>query len=168
MMQRLAIVTLTVALMGTAGAEPRWHAGLNVRGDLGTHPIRIQGGIQLAHVDATLVLDPMFWTDDQFDIDALAFWAPCARAWGLFGGWRTSTIGLLDGTQFQEKLVLGVGAPLPRFSEHIRTRFAFELATVVVKHGGDLPTDWISFASGRDFIDLVNFGMFVTIEYASH
>ena len=164
MMQRLAIVTITVALMGAASAQPRWHAGLNLRGDLGTHPIRIQGGIQLEHVDTVLVLDPMFWTDDQFDIDALAFWAPCSRAWGLFGGWRTSTIGLLGGTQFQEKLLLGVGAPLPQLGP-FRARWSVELAGVIVKHGADLPSDWISFASGRDFIDLLNFGMFVSIEY---
>ena len=47
------------------------------------------------------------------------------------------------------------------------TMLSFELATVIIKHGGDLPSDWISFASGRDFIDLVNFGMFVTVEYAT-
>lgn len=144
-----------------------WHAGLNVRGDLGTHPIRVGGGVELGSVDTMLVLDPMFWTDGQHDIDALAFWSPCS-SWGLLAGWRTSTIGLLDGTQFQQKLVLGVGAPLPRLGKHIRTRFAFELSTLVVKHGADLPSDWISFASGRHFIDLVNFGMFVTIEYASN
>lgn len=169
MTQRLAIVVITVALMGTASAQqarttPRWHAGLNIRGDLGTHPIRIGGGVQFAHIDTTLVLDPMFWTDDQFDIDALAFWAPCPRAWGLFGGWRTSTIGLLGGTQFQEKLLAGIGAPLPQLGP-FRARWSFELAAVIVKHGADLPSDWISFASGRDFIDLLNFGMFVSIEY---
>jgi hypothetical protein len=37
---------------------------------------------------------------------------------------------------------------------------------VLVKHGAGLPSEWISFASGRDFVDLVNFGMFVTVEYA--
>lgn len=164
MRQRLAIVTITLALTTVARADS-WHAGLNVRGDLGVHPIRIGGGIQLEHVDFSLVLDPMFWTDNQVDTDALAFWAPCSRAWGLFGGWRTSTIPLLGGTQFQEKLVLGIGAPLPKLTRSLRERFSFELATTVVKHGGDLPTDWISFATGRDFIDLVNFGMFVSIEY---
>ncbi|NVB84677.1 MAG: hypothetical protein HOV81_40260 [Kofleriaceae bacterium] len=162
------IALAVVALLGTAAhAEPTWHAGLNLRGDLGTHPIRIGAGFQFGRVDTTLVLDPMFWTDDQVDTDLLAFWAPCSRAWGLLGGWRTSTIPLLDGTQFQEKLVVGVGAPLPQLGHHIRTRFHFELATVLVKHGGGLATDWISFAQGRDFIDLVNFGVFVSFEYAN-
>ena len=164
-MQRLAIVIALVLLPGVAAANPRWHAGLNLRADLGTHPIRVGGGVQFEHIDGTLVLDPMFWTDGQHDIDALAFWAPCSRAWGLFGGWRTSAIGILGGTQFQEKVLVGIGAPLPRLKPYIRARWSFELATVLVKHGADLPTDWISFASGRDFIDLVNFGMFVTVEY---
>ena len=165
MMQRLAIVTLALALPWSAEAGPRWHAGLNLRAELSTHPIRVGGGVQTEYVDTMLVLDPMFWTDGQHDIDAIAFWAPCYRAWGLFGGWRTSSIGILGGTQFHEKLLIGVGAPLPRLTTFIRARWSFELATVLVKHGADLPSDWISFASGRDFIDLVNFGMFVTIEY---
>ncbi len=164
MTQRLAIVSITLALTGTAHAEMRWHAGLNLRAELSTHPIRVGAGVQFDHVDTTLVLDPMFWTDHQHDIDALAFWAPCPRAWGLFGGWRTSSIGILGGRQLQQKLLLGVGAPLPQLGP-FRARWSFELATVIVKHGAGLPSDWISFASGRDFIDLVNFGMFVSIEY---
>jgi hypothetical protein len=167
MICRLAILTVLLA-SGVAQAEPSWHAGLDLRGDLGTHPIRIGGGIQLGRVDTMLVVDPMFWTDDQVDTDLFAFWAPCSKAWGLLGGWRTSTIGILGGTEFQEKLIVGVGAPLPQIGHHIRTRFHFELATVIVKHGAGLPADWISFASGRDFIDLINFGMFVSFEYANH
>src|SRR3954470_5893935 len=163
---RLALLTLVVSA-ATAHAD-YGHAGLNLRGDLGTHPIRIGGGYQFGRVDAELVLDPMFWTDGQVDTDLLAFWAPCSKGWGLVGGWRNSSIGILDGRQFQEKLIVGVGAPLPQIGHHIRTRFHFELATVVVKHGGDLATDWISFASGRDFIGVANFGVFVSFEYAPH
>jgi hypothetical protein len=166
-MHRLAIALVALAVAAPAHAAPPWHAGLNLRGDLGTHPIRVGGGVQLGPVDTTLVLDPMFWTDGQHDLDLLAFWAPCSKAWGLLGGWRTSTIGLLDGTQLHQKLLLGVGAPLPWLRTWLRARFHFELATVVVKHGAGLPSEWISFASGRDFIDLVNFGVFVSFEYAS-
>jgi hypothetical protein len=150
-----------------AAADPQWHAGLVLRPELGTHPVRAGGGIQLAHLDTTLVLDPMFWTDGQHDIDLLLHWLPCPRGWGVLGGWRTSAIGLLGGYQLQEKLLVGISAPLPDLGP-FRVRWSFELATLVVKHGGDLPTDWISFATGRDFIDLVNFGTFVSIEYASH
>src|SRR6185503_19093824 len=120
MMQRLAIVIVALALPSLAAAETRWHAGLNLRADLGTHPIRIGGGVQTTYVDTTLVLDPMFWTDGQHDIDALAFWAPCTRAWGLFGGWRASAIGILGGRQIQEKFLAGIGAPLPRLAKSIR------------------------------------------------
>ena len=158
----MVIMALTVPSL--AFADTRWHAGLNVRADLGTHPVRIGGGIQLEHIDTTLVLDPMFWTDGQIDTDVLAGWYPREPGWGVFGGWRDSSIELLGGRQFHEKLVLGVGATLPPLGP-FEARFQFELATLVVKHGGDLPSDWISFASGRDFIDLLNFGVFVTIEY---
>jgi hypothetical protein len=115
----------------------------------------------------TLVLDPMFWTDGQHDVDALVTWSPWSSGYGLIGGWRMTAIGLADGHQFQEKLVFGFGAPLPKFASWARARWGFELSTVVVKHGAGLPTEWISFASGRDFIDLLNFGMFVSFEYVS-
>jgi hypothetical protein len=159
-----------VALVGApraAGAERSWHAGLNLRAELGTHPIRAGGGVGLGNLDVNLTLDPMFWTDGQHDVDLIAGWSPCPRGWGPIAGWRTTAIGLAGGNQYQHKLVVGVSAPLPAFSRRIRARWAFELATVIVKHGGDLPSEWISFATGRDFIDLVNFGMFVRIEYAA-
>jgi hypothetical protein len=160
----LRIALAVAALSSVADASPAWHAGLDIRGDLGAHPIRAGGGARFGCIDTLLVLDPMFWTDGQNDIDALAY---IGQRWSFMGGWRTSTIGLVGGTQYQEKLMLGVAAPLPDLGAHIRSRFSFELATLVVKHGGDLPSEWISFATGRDFIDLVNIGMFVTVEYAS-
>ncbi len=161
----LGIVLVAAAAVRPAAADARWHAGFNLRPDTGTHPIRIGGGVQLDSIDASLVLDPMFWTDGQHDLDALVHVMPCERGWGFLAGWRTSAIGLLGGTQLQQKLLVGVAAALPDLGP-LRVRWSFELATLVVKHGGDLPTDWISFASGRDFIDLVNFGTFVTFEYA--
>jgi hypothetical protein len=162
---RLAIVAVVFcSLSATAHADNKWSAGLNLRADLGTHPIRAGGGIEFGRLDLALVLDPMFWTDGQLDTDLLAGFHGCERGWGGIAGWRISTIPLVDGTQLQHKLVAGVSAPLPQLGP-FRVRWAFELATVVVKHGGDLPTDWISFASGRDFIDLVNFGTFVRFDY---
>jgi hypothetical protein len=38
---------------------------------------------------------------------------------------------------------------------------------VIATHVNELPTDFISFSEGRDFVDLINFGMFITIEYGS-
>ncbi len=162
----IAAVIVIGALTASAGADPtQWSTGLNVRADLGTHPIRAGGGLERGPLDVALVLDPMFWTDGQHDIDLLTSWHPC-DTWGGIAGWRVSTIGLAGGDQFQEKLVLGVSAHLPSIA-WVRVRWAFELAAVVVKHGGDLPTDWISFESGRDYIDLLNFGMFVRFDYVS-
>jgi hypothetical protein len=155
---------LVVGLAASARADTRWHAGLNLRADTGTHPIRAGGGLGFGGTDVTLVLDPMFWTDGQHDLDALATYGVADGGFGPIAGWRTTVIGVLGGTQLQEKLVLGVGAKLPRIWR-LDVRWHFELATLVVKHGADLPTEWISFATGRDFIDLVNFGMFVTVEY---
>jgi len=156
---------LAILLVASAAHADDWHAGLNLRADPGTHPIRAGGGVELGAIDATLVLDPMFWTDGQHDVDAFATYRLSASGWGILGGWRTTAIGIAGGHQFQDKLLVGVAAPLPDLGP-FRTRWTFELATVIVKHGADLPSEWISFESGRDFIDLINFGMFVSFEYA--
>jgi hypothetical protein len=143
------------------------HAGLNLRVDQGAHPVRLQAGYQLRKLDATLVLDPMVATDGQLDTDALVHWRVATAGWSVLTGWRTTTIGLQGGRQFQQKLLLGVGAPLPFFGHTpLRAVWSLELAAVVRKHGGGLPGEWISFDSGRDVIDLLNFGMFVSFEYA--
>lgn len=165
MVDRIALgIVALLCVAAPAAADTQWHAGLDLRAELGTHPIRAGGGIQRGSIDTTLILDPMFWTDGQHDLDLLVHWFPCKRGWGLLGGWRTSAIGLEGGAQLQQKLLLGVAAALPDLGP-FRARWSFELATLIVKHGGDLPTDWISFATGRDFIDLINFGTFVSIEY---
>jgi hypothetical protein len=163
-MIRAVIVFVVFALAPAAAADTSWHAGLDLRADLGTHPIRAGGGIHTGKLDTTLILDPMFWTDGQHDIDLLETYGLADGGWGPLAGWRVSTIGIAGGTQLQQKLILGVGAKLPSIG-CLRINWHFELATLVVKHGGDLPTEWISFATGRDFIDLLNFGMFLTVEY---
>ncbi len=163
-MIRVVIVSVALALSHVAAADNAWHAGLDLRADLGTHPIRAGGGIETGKLDTTLILDPMFWTDGQHDLEVFSTWSVADGGWGPLAGWRTSTIGIEGGTQLQHKLVLGVGAQLPSI-RCLRIHWHFELATLVVKHGGELPTEWISFATGRDFIDLLNFGMFVTVEY---
>ena len=163
---RTLLATLVALAPAAAHAEQAWHAGLDLRVDQGAHPIRVAGGLTFGNVDTLLVLDPMVVTDGQHDLDLLATWCPCAqRGWGLLAGWRTTSIGIADGTQLQQKLLLGFTAPLPDLGP-LRTRWSLELATLIVKHGAGLPREWIGFAQGRDFIDLVNFGMFVTFEYA--
>ena len=162
----LRVVIALVVLAGVAQADDRsWHAGLDLRADLGTHPIRAGGGLSFGKLDTMLVLDPMFWTDGQHDLDLFGTWSVVDGGYGPLLGWRTSTIGIQGGTQLQQKLVMGLGGTLPSI-RCLRIHWQFELAALVVKHGGDLPTEWISFATGRDFIDLLNFGMFVTVESA--
>ena len=163
-----ALLLLLVALAAPARADG-WHAGMNLRVDQGAHPVRAGAGIERGVLDATLVLDPMFWTDGQHDLDLLAHWKLSSAGWSILTGWRTTAIDLRGGMQYQQKLLVGVGAPLPFFGElPLRARWSLELAALVVKHGADLPRQWISFDSGRDFIDLLNFGMFVTFEYESY
>ena|SRR5688572_6119572 len=165
-MRAIAIVIVLGFLRPPTAVADGWHAGLDLRVDQGAHPIRTGIGIERGRHDLTLVLDPMFWTDGQHDIDALAYWKLSSAGWGFLYGWRTTAISLMGGHQFQEKLLLGIGAPLPFFGHlPLRARWSFELASLVVKHGAGLPRQWISFDEGRDFIDLLNFGMFVTIEY---
>jgi hypothetical protein len=159
----IAVGALAAALgAGTPAHADRWHAGVNLRADSGAHPFRLTGGYTTGTLDAALVLDPMFVFDGQHDLDALVTIWP--ERFGLLTGWRTSLIGVAGGTQAQHKLLLGVSAPLPSLGP-VRPRWSFELATVIVRHGADLPTDWLSLAEGRDFVDLINFGMFVSFEY---
>jgi hypothetical protein len=165
---RVFLVVAILALVRPARADIGAHAGLNLRVDSGAHPIRVIAGIDSGAFDISLTLDPMVITDGQLDTDLLATTRITDGGWGIITGWRTTSIGLFGGREYQEKLVLGIGAPLPLFGDlSVRMRWAFEAATVIVKHGGDLPTDWISFEQGRDFVDLINFGMFVTFECCS-
>jgi len=163
---RALLLALGIVLGAVPARADSWHAGLDLRVDQGSHPIRAGGGIEHGRIDLLLVLDPMFWTDGQVDLDALAYWKLAPAGWSFLSGWRTTAIGIADGHQYQEKLLLGFGAPLPFFGHlPIRARWSFELAALVVKHGAGLPRQWIAFDEGRDFIDLLNFGMFVTFEY---
>ena len=141
-----------------------WHLGVNFRTDFGTHPLRIDGGVRWKQIDTILVLDPMFFTDGQHDIDLIAAWR-FTEGWAAFFGWRPTSIGLADGRQWQEKTLLGIMGELPAlFWGHVRGHWGFELAVLWVKHGGGLPTDTIS--STRTIADYINFGMFVRFEYA--
>jgi hypothetical protein len=168
-MRALVVVAILTPLALVKLAPPviadGLHAGLNLRVDSGAHPIRVIAGFDAGALDVALTLDPMVITDGQFDTDLLATVRVTDGGWGVITGWRTTTIGILGGREYQEKLVLGLGAPLPLFGDlSVRMRWALEAATVIVKHGAGLPADWISFEQGRDFVDLINFGMYVTFE----
>ncbi|MBT8495766.1 MAG: hypothetical protein KJO07_22155 [Deltaproteobacteria bacterium] len=161
------VVLVVIAAPVRAESElPAWHAGLNLRTELGTHPIRVEGGLPVAGLELNLVVDPMFWTDGQTDSD---LWVAIpVRSAAVLAGWRTTTIPLLDSTQWHQKLLIGAGAGIEGLSNHwLRASWGVELATVVVKHGGDLPTDWVDFGKPSGYLDLVNFAMFVRFDYAS-
>jgi hypothetical protein len=159
---------LSLARPRPADADITGHAGLNLRADNGAHQIRVMAGVDTGALDLSLTLDPMVITDGQLDTDLLATWKVTDSGWGVITGVRNTRIGILGGQEFQEKLLLGVGAPLPLFGDlSVRMRWGLEAAAVIVKHGAGLPTDWISFAQGRDFVDLINFGMYVTFECCS-
>ena len=148
--------------------SPRdWHAGLNLRTDFGTHPVRIDGGVRFGRFDFVLVVDPMIWLDGQSDNDLLLDLG-LGSGWSALAGWRTSSIGIADGRQWQQKSLLGVAGRLPSlFRGHLRAQWGLELAVLWVKHGGGLETDTLSFESPRHYLDAFNFGMFVRVEYAS-
>jgi len=167
-MRGFVVIAVLVLASPAHADETNLYAGLNLRADSGAHPFRVMVGVDTGPFDLSFTLDPEVVFDGQFDADLLTVTKLTERGWGLLLGWRTTAIGILGGRQLQEKPLVGIVAPLPQLGDlPIRARWGFEAATVIVKHGGGLPTSWISFAEGRDFVDLINFGMFVTVEFGS-
>lgn len=139
--------------------------GLNLRTDLGAHPLRFDLGFRTKRTDYVLVLDPMFWTDGQSSTDFLFGWRFTNHVQPI-AGWRLNTIRLPEGRQLQQNLLLGVALDLPTFwRNRLRGQWGFELAMTLVKHGGGLPSETISFASARSYLDLMNFGMFARFDF---
>ena len=173
-----ALLVIGIAYGGSVEAAPAtadsatmdWHAGVNLRTDLGTHPIRVDGGVRWGAWDAIVALDfgGLIHGDGQHDLDLMAVWRALPAGWGLLMGWRITAFEQPDGVQLQEKLLLGTTAQLPAlWSGAIRAQVGFELASLILKHGGGLPAETISLSSGRHYIDHLNFGMFLRFEYAS-
>jgi hypothetical protein len=162
----LPLILLTIA--APARAERDWHVGVNLRTDLGTHPLRVDGGVRLGRWDLLLVLDPLVFSDGQHDADLIGQILLGEGRWALWGGWRPTTIALSGGYQLQEKVLLGVAGGLPPlWAGRLRAQWGFELSMLLVKHGAGLPTEAISFSSARVFQDHINFGMFVRFEYVA-
>ena len=141
---KVVLVAITVAAPA-AHAEREVAGGIDVRTDLGTQFVRAGAGIELDRLSLDVVLDPYgYWTGEQHDTEILAGWALWPDGWSLLGGWRVSSLPLLGTRYYQEKLVLGVAAPLaPLPFRHLRARIGAEWAVTVVRHGGDLPTFWV-------------------------
>lgn len=141
-----------------------FHGGINLRTDLGTHPLRIDGGVRYKQLDFILVLDPMYFFDQQASTDILAEWRG-KNGFSPVLGWRFNTIGLVDGTQVQHNLLLAGALDTPKFWDgRVRGQAGMELAMMLVKHGGGGPVETIGFSSGRRFVDFVNFALFLRIE----
>jgi len=171
-MRRLAAGTIAALLLLAPAAvraeEPPdrdWHLGLNLRPELAVHPVRIGGGVRAGSVDFVAVLDPLFWVDGVIDSDLLAEWW-FTPSFSIFAGWRPSAIDLGDGHQLQHRMLLGAGAALPDLPvASIRARIGFELAVLLYKHGGGLPSDGLSF--DRSAGDHLSMGAYLQVEYAS-
>lgn len=141
-----------------------FHGGINLRTDLGTHPLRIDGGVRYKQLDFVLVLDPMYFLDEQSSTDIFAEWRGKNGLSPLLG-WRFNTIGLIDGSQVQHNLLVGGALDTPKFLDgRIRGQVGLEMAMMLVKHGGGGPVETIGFSSGRRFVDFVNFALFLRIE----
>jgi len=141
-----------------------FHGGINLRTDLGTHPLRIDGGVRYKQLDFILVLDPMYFMDQQSSTDLLAEWRG-KNGLSPVLGWRFNTIGLIDGSQVQHNLLLGGALDTPKFWDgRLRGQAGLEMAMMLVKHGGGGPVETIGFSSGRRFVDFVNFALFLRIE----
>lgn len=148
-----------------APGSKSFNAGLNLRTDLGAHPLRVDLGFRTRRTDYLLVLDPMFWTDGQSSTDFIFGWRFANRVQPI-AGWRLNTIKLPESRQFQQNLLLGVALDLPSFwRDRLRGQWGFEMAMTLFKHGGGVPTETISFASARSYLDLVNFGMFARFDF---
>lgn len=142
-----------------------FHLGINLRTDIGTHPFRFDFGVRTGALDVTLVLDPMIMIDGQHDADLMIAYA---KPWAPFAGYRLTTVALAGATHKQHKALVGLAANLPTIgSGAVAGQWGVEMSTLLVKHGADLPTESVFSSNGRDFIDLLNFGMFLRFEYGS-
>lgn len=141
------------------------HAGLHARTDLGTHPLRASLGAQLGPWNITAVLDPIFLSDGQHDLDLLVEHLLGGSRFSLLAGWRVTMIDVAGGQHRQQRPLVGLTAALPTLaSGRLRSHWSLELATLLVKEGGGVGTEWI--ALDRGLIDHLALGMFVRIEYA--
>jgi hypothetical protein len=143
----VAGVAIAVAAAGLepAAAEPAVFGGIDVRTDLGTQFYRAGAALDLGRLSFDAVVDPYgYRTGQQHDTELLAGWALWPDGWSLMGGWRVSSVPLLGTRYYQEKVVVGVAAPLsPLPTRHLRARIGFEWTVTLVRHGDHLPTFWV-------------------------
>lgn len=111
-------------------------------------------------------MDPLAAIDGQHDGDLTAGLPIGCSRWRWFAGARSTAISLAGGVTWQEQVIGGVTAPLPSPASWLRASFGVELGMFVVKHGGGIATEWVSWSSGRVFFESYDLGLFVRMEYA--
>jgi hypothetical protein len=160
----LSALLLVLLLATDARADRELHAGLDLRTDLRAHAVRVPFGMRQDEIDVSLVLDPLVFADGVHDGDLVVEWRGLPRKLAVLGGWRTTSVALPGGHQWQQLSLVGITAHLGQW-RWLRARFGAELSTLWVKHGAGLPTSWIS--ADRSIVERFHVGMFVRVEYVS-
>ena len=155
---------LILAAAATAHADPDIapHLTAELRDHGGVHVARAGGGLRYEHLELDVLLDPLFWLDGQHTSDATLAWRFDNRV-AVHAGWRETTIGVDHGARYFESAVLGASVPVA--GQAVQLRAGIELATLVVAHGDAMPAQWLSFDSGRRFIDSYAIDLFVQVRY---
>jgi hypothetical protein len=157
--------TFLILVIATATAQAddfAPHLSGELRDHGGVHVARLGGGVRYGHLEFDVLLDPLFWLDDTSTSDATVAWRFDKGA-AIHAGWRETLVGVGGGTRVFDSAV--VGASLPITGQAVQLRAGIELATLVVAHGDDMPSQWISFDSGRRFIDSYGVDLFLQVRY---
>jgi hypothetical protein len=148
----------------TAQSTSAIELGANLRTDFGVHSLRLDAAYAAERFRVLLVVDPWVWTDSQSSTDLIGFFR--TSKFEPYLGWRLNTVPAVDGSQLQHNLLLGTALRFPEFFDgRVSGEWGFELAMMLYKHGGGVPSNSISFESGRHYLDFVNFGMFARFHY---
>ena len=84
----------------------------------------------------------------------------------MCAGYRMTRIAIAGGHHYQHHMLWSLRVELPSPSRRLALDAGLELATLLVKHGAGLPTDWIGFERGRWFAEAFNVSLGVRIAYA--
>ncbi|KAB2905995.1 MAG: hypothetical protein F9K40_06585 [Kofleriaceae bacterium] len=165
-MKLLGIALALTMMVGVAAADISALVGVQLRTDPGVHQARVHGGVRGERFEATLVVDPLYFTDGEHDLDLVGAWRPSAAhpAWAVTAGWRTVTFDLAGGTRLHQHLLAGATVTLPCVVRGVRAELGFELAFVAVQHGAGLGTD--VFPTDDRVLDVIQPAMYLRIEHA--
>lgn len=146
--------------------ERRFHIGLEGRSDLWRHPLRLATGVSFGALDLTLITDPGVIFDGKHEADLLVGWWFIPHAWQLAIGFRNSSMPVLHGRRYDEALVLGLDAALPKLDgKHLRATVGVTLALDLYRHGGGIPARSLP-SRVPDLADFISFGFNARFEWA--